>query len=57
LIGVAIPSEFLAAMRADPTVNRLARRVVHTMFLNFGDRAGLWQELIVPLLSIETAPR
>jgi hypothetical protein len=27
------------------------------MFRNFGDRAGLSQELIVPLLSIETAPR
>jgi hypothetical protein len=27
------------------------------MFLNFGDRIGLSQELIVPLLSIETAAR
>jgi len=57
LIGEAIPSEFLAAMRADPAVDRLARRVVNAMFRNFGDRAGLSQELIVPLLSIETAPR
>ena len=57
LIGIAIPSEFLAAMRTDPTINHLARRVVHAMFLNFGDRAGFSQELIVPLLSIETTPR
>jgi hypothetical protein len=57
LIGAAIPSEFLAAMRADPAVDRLARRVVNAMFRNFGDRARLSQELIVPLLSIETAPR
>lgn len=57
LIGVAIPPDLLAAMRADPTINRLARRIVHAMFLNFGDRAGFSQELIVPLLSIESAPR
>lgn len=44
-------------MRADPAVDRLARRVVRAMFLNFDDRAGLSQELIVPLLLIETAPR
>jgi hypothetical protein len=57
LIGAAIPSEFLSAMRADPTMDRLARQVVSAMFRNFGDRAGLSQELIVPLLSIETAPQ
>jgi len=57
LMGVAIPPEILAAMRTDPAVNRLARRVVYAMFLNFGDRIGLSQELIVPLLSIETAER
>lgn len=57
LIGVAIPSEFLAAMSTDPVINRLAGRVVHAMFLNFGDRVGLSQELIIPLLSIETAAR
>jgi hypothetical protein len=57
LIGAAIPSDFIALMRADRTVERLARRVVRAMFLNFGERAGLSQELIIPLLSIETAPR
>jgi putative nucleotidyltransferase-like protein len=57
LIGAAIPSDLVDLMRADPTVDRLAGRVVHSMFLNFGDRAGLSQELIIPLLSIETAPR
>ncbi len=57
LIGVAIPSDFVDIMHTDPTINRLARRVVRAMFLNSGERAGLSQELIIPLLSIETTAR
>lgn len=57
LIGAPIPSDLLDLMRADPTVNRLALRVVRALSRNLGDRSGLSQELIIPMLSIESAPR
>ena len=54
LMGAVIPSEFLAAVRADPAVARLGVRATRSMFRNLGERAGLFQELILPLRSIES---
>jgi Uncharacterised nucleotidyltransferase len=55
LMNAAIPPDLIAALRDDPTVARLASRVIRAMFRNLGDRAGLSQELIIPLRSIESS--
>jgi hypothetical protein len=56
LMNVAIPSDLILASRDNPTVGDLKNRVVRAMFRNCGDRAGLSQELIIPLRSIESSP-
>lgn len=55
LMNAAIPPDLIAAFRDDAVATRLARRVIRAMFRNFGDRAGLSQELIIPLQSIESS--
>ncbi len=55
LMNAEIPSDFVVAARADPTVEHLARLAIRAMLRNMGDRAGLAQGVIIPLQSIETA--
>lgn len=54
LMGVAIPSEFLAAVRDAPVIERLAGQTIRSMFRNLGERSGFFQELILPLRSIDS---
>jgi hypothetical protein len=54
-MNAAIPPDLIAAFRDDPTMAYLVSRVTRAMFRNLGDRAGLSQELLIPLRSIETA--
>jgi len=54
LMDAAVPPDLIAFLTDDPIVARLTGRVIQAMFRNFGDRAGLSQELIIPLQSIES---
>jgi Uncharacterised nucleotidyltransferase len=54
LMNAAIPPDLIAACSADPVLTGLSQRVIRAMFRNLGDRAGLSQELTIPLQSIES---